>query len=87
MLAESADTPSSAMIFAVGPFTACPPIKGETATIGAVHRVERLANIGNRQDRIDAQIGIGGTDDNGGEIRISQRRQHPARGCAPVPRR
>ena len=51
MLAESAGTPSSAMIFAVGPFTALPPINGETATIGAVTassalRISETARIG-----------------------------------------
>ena len=64
-----ASSPSSAMILAVGPFTALPPMMGETAIDGRAAGPQRLAHARHRQDRIDAEPGIGGADDDAGQRR------------------
>jgi len=55
--------PSSDMIFAVGPFTALPPINGLTTSDGTRRAWSAARSARHRQDRVDAEIGIRGTDD------------------------
>ena len=61
------------MILAVGPFTALPPMMGDTAMTGTPLARIAVAQAGNGQDRIDAEPRVGRADDDAGKRRSGQR--------------
>ena len=48
---------------------------GDTATTGARARLERLAHAGHGEDRLDADEGVGRTDDHRAQRRIGKARR------------
>ena len=71
------------MILAGGPFMALPPTMGRHRDDRRAGGAQRLAQAWHRQDRVDAEPGVRGADDDAGEVGIGQRGERLGVGSAP----